>query len=133
MLFENTWNKISTWFKDRSERSKLINGFNNMSRIAFINGQAPTILKASSSRGYHLYKHEFSNWLSSGFRIQVLSGRQLCKDEITFIGQAILNDTSLVRRLIVLGWDTLEIHDNAGYYGCRWRLTDFANVSLLLN
>lgn len=133
MLFENTWSKITAWFKDRSERTKLINGFNEMARAAFIAGNAPTVLRASTSRGYYKYKHEFSSWFSSGFRIQVLSGRQLSKDEITTIGKYILRDNNLVRRLIVLGWDTLEIHDNGGNYGCRWCLTDYANVGLLLN
>lgn len=133
MLFENTWSKITSWFRDRSERARLINGFNQMARAAFVSGQAPTVLKASSSRGCSQYKHEFSSWLSSGFRIQVLSGRQLSKDEMVSIGMFILRDNSLVRRLIVLGWDTLEIHSDSGYYGCRWRLTDYANVGLLLN
>lgn len=133
MFFENTWNKITTWFKDRSERSKLIGSFNEMARAAFVAGNAPTVLKACSSRGCSQYKHEFSSWMSSGFRIQVLSGRQLSKDEMTAIGMFILSDNTLVRRMIVLGWDTLEIHSNVGCYGCRWKLTDYANIGLLLN
>lgn len=36
MFFENTWTKITTWFRDRSERQKLIRGFNEMSRESFI-------------------------------------------------------------------------------------------------
>lgn len=133
MLFENTWSKITSWFRDRSERAKLINGFNEMARAAFVSGAAPTILRASSSRGYSKYKHEFSSWLSSGFRIQVLSGRQLTKEEIVSIGDFILKDNTLVRRLIVLGWDTLEIHDNISHYGCQWQLTSYAKVGLYLN
>lgn len=31
MFFENTWNRITAWFRDRSERAKLIEGFNEMS------------------------------------------------------------------------------------------------------
>ena len=44
------------------------------------------------------------------------------------IGQAILSNTKLIRQLIVLGWDTLEIHDNCGRYGCRWCLTEYADI-----
>lgn len=50
-----------------------------------------------------------------------------------FIGQAILSDTILIRKLIVLGWDTLEVHDDSCCYGCRWCLTEFANIGLMLN
>lgn len=127
MFFENTWNKITAWFHDRSERAKLIAGFNEMSRESFVKGETPTVLKSSSSRGCSAYKHEFSTWFNSGFRIQALSGRQLSKNEMKLIGQIILSDTTLVRRLIVLGWDTLEVCDNTGGYGCRWSLIEYAN------
>ena len=127
MFFENTWNRITAWFHDRSERAKLIAGFNEMSRESFVRGETPTILKSSSSRGCSAYKHEFSTWFNSGFRIQALSGRQLSRKEMELIGQVILSDTTLVRRLVVLGWDTLEVCDNTGGYGCRWALIEFAD------
>jgi hypothetical protein len=41
------------------------------------------------------------------------------------IGKVILNDEILVRKLVVLGWDTLEIHGDEGTYGCRWQLKDY--------
>jgi len=128
MLFENTWNQITAWFHDRSERAKLVRSFNEMAKAAFVTGLAPTALKASMSRGVGAYRHEFSAWLNTGFRIQALSGRQLTKEEMMFIGQVVLGDTTLVRRLVVLGWDTLEVHDNCGHYGCRWKLIDYAEM-----
>lgn len=132
MFFENSWNKVVEWFKDRSERGKLVRNFNEMARTAFISGEAPTALKASISRGSSGYKHAFSAWLNTGFRIQALTGRALTKDEMEFIGRVVLSDEALVRRLIVLGWDTLEVHDNRGCYGCRWRLSDYAHIGALL-
>ncbi len=132
MVLENTWYKITAWFHERSERAKLISGFNDRARAAFITGEIPTALKASVSRGASEYKHEFSSWFNTGFRIQALSGHQLSKEETMLIGQAVLSDTTLVRRLIVLGWDTLEVHGKDNAYGCRWRLTDYANISLML-
>lgn len=128
MLFENTWNQIVGWFRDRSERSRLLRDFNENARQAFTSGHAPTALKASISRGESSYKHEFSAWMNTGFRIQALTGRELSKDEILFIGKVVLSNETLVRRLIVLGWDTLEIHGDCGCYGCRWRLTDYAQI-----
>lgn len=124
-MFANTWNNIITWFKDRSERAKLIRSFNESARNAFVAGVAPTLLKASISRGDRSYRHQFSNWLNSGFRIQAFTGKPLSKDEIIAIGNVILADDTLIRKLVVLGWDTLEIHGDKGLYGCKWQLKDF--------
>jgi hypothetical protein len=124
-MLENTWNRIIDWFRDRSERSQLIRSFNDSAKNAFIIGEAPTLLKAKISKGEQTFRHQFSNWLNTGFRIQAFSGRQLAKEEIKQIGEVILNDNVLVRRLIVLGWDTLEIHGDQGKYGLRWQLKDY--------
>ncbi len=132
MNIANIWNQIIEWFKDRSERNKIIREFNAAARNAFISGNAPTILKASISRGNKEYKHEFSTWLYSGFRIQALSGRALTKDEMKIIGLVILSDKILLRQLVALGWDTLEVHDNKGEYGLRWKMIDYINLGGLL-
>ena len=124
-MIENTWNRIIEWFNDRTERSKLIRSFNNSAREAFISGLAPTLLKANISKGERAYRHQFSDWLNTGFRIQAFTGRVLTKNELVYIGTVILNDSTLVRKLIVLGWDTLEIHGDAGAYGCRWQIKDY--------
>jgi hypothetical protein len=124
-MFENAWNSIIVWFHDRSERAKLVRSFNESAKISFISGIAPTLLKASISKGESSYKHQFSNWLNSGYRIQAFTGRILSKNELIHIGNVILDDSALVRRLIVLGFDTLEIHGDTGPYGCRWQLKDF--------
>jgi hypothetical protein len=124
-MLSNSWNNILDWFRDRSERSKLVRSFNESARNSFVGGIAPTLLKAKISKGESAYKHQFSNWLNSGYRIQAFTGRQLSKDELMHIGKVILNDEILVRKLIVLGYDTLEIHGDEGTYGCRWQLKDY--------
>jgi len=123
-MFSNTWNNILDWFRDRSDRSRLVRSFNESARNSFVSGVAPTLLKAKISKGESSYKHQFSNWLNTGFRIQAFTGRQLSRDELIYIGKVILNDETLVRKLVVLGWDTLEIHGDEGTYGCRWQLKD---------
>jgi len=124
-MFENTWNRIIDWFRDSTERSQLIRDFNKSAKNAFVLSEAPTLLKSSISKGESTYKHQFSHWFKTGFRIKAFSGRQLTKEEIIFIGAVILNDNILVRRLIVLGWDTLEIHGDEGAYGLKWQLKDY--------
>lgn len=123
-MLSNSWNNILDWFRDRSERSKLVRSFNESARNSFVGGIAPTLLKAKISKGESAYKHQFSNWLNTGYRIQAFTGRQLSKDELIHIGKVILNDEILVRKLVVLGWDTIEIHGDEGTYGCRWQLKD---------
>lgn len=132
MFLSNIWNNIVEWFSDCSERGKLVRSFNLSARDAFVRGTAPTLLKANISKGNREYRHQFSAWFNTGFRIQALTGRALSKDEMLFIGQTVLHDELLVRRLIALGWDTLEIHDDTGIYGCRWKLMDYANIGGLI-
>ena len=132
-MIVNTWNKIISWFRDRSERNKLVRSFNESAREAFVLGEAPAMLQASISRGDPSYKHEFSRWMYSGFRIKIFTGRLLSKDEMIFIGKTILSNEQLVRRLVVLGWDTLEIHGENAKYGCKWKLADHMETINLLN
>jgi hypothetical protein len=122
LIGENIWNNVREWFSDKNERTALIRSFNKSAKDAFIVGLAPTLLKASVSRGNSDFKHNYSKWMSSGFRIVVFSGRQLTKDEMKMIGSVILSDPQLVRKLVVLGWDTVELHGDQGSYGIQWRL-----------
>ncbi|HLS31882.1 MAG TPA: hypothetical protein VK021_13580 [Flavobacteriaceae bacterium] len=129
-MLENSWNNILDWFNNRSKRSSLVRSFNSSAKNAFISGNAPTLLKAKISKGNNLYKHQFSNWLNTGFRIQAFAGRQLSKSELIKIGEVVLSDEILVRRLVVLGWDTLEVHVDKGGYGVRFQLKDHITLSI---
>lgn len=132
MILENVWYKITTWFENCGERTRLIKSFNDNAKESFVRGETPTVLKASSSKGISKNRHPFSSWFNTGFRIQALSGRALTKNEMELIGKVILLDKTLVRKLIVLGWDTLEVHDDSSRYGCRWCLTDYANINMMI-
>lgn len=126
------WNRIIEWFGDFKERRKLINEFNTLSRRAFVNGEAETLLHASITKGNFNYKHSFSKFLAAGFRIKALSGRELLKSEMNFIGNIIIENEILVRKLISLGWDTLEVHDNIGKTGLQWQLENHAKIGGML-
>lgn len=91
-------------------------------------GLAPVLLEASISKGCSEYKHSFSSLIGSGFRIKAFSGRQLSKQEVINIGTVILANDMLVRRMVVLGWDTLEVHCDVGNYGCRWQLREYMMI-----
>jgi hypothetical protein len=129
------WNRLTVivdWFNDFSERRRLIRNFNLSAREAFISGMAPTLLESSISSGESTYRHVFSKFLAGGFRIKALSGHPLSRQEMLSIGSVVLGNQELVRKLISLGWDTLEVHDNAGFNGLKWKLYDHSGIGGIL-
>ena len=105
-MLANLLNNLRQWFSDRRERDELILTWNYKAKNSFINGVVPVLMKAQKSKGNPEWKHQFSK-LHHGFRIIVLSGTQLSRQEIVAIGETVISDNSLVRRLVVLGFDTL--------------------------
>lgn len=130
------WHKIievSEWFGDVMERYRLVKDFNRAGKNAFIHGIAPTLLEAKITKGEFSYKHAFSKWMGGGFRIKALSGRPLERNELIEIGKVVLENEELTRKMISLGWDTLEVHSNRGYKGAKWALKDYANIGGFLS
>ena len=113
-----------------SERRKLINEWNESARNAYISGSVPSLLEASVSVGNSAYRHEMSKWMISGFRIKAISGKPLTKEELISIGRIILNNNQLVRRIVILGWDTLEVYDATNKKGVQWAFKDFSCLKL---
>lgn len=124
---------IKEWFGEMSERYKLVRDFNKAAKYAFISGFAPTLLEAKITGGDSAFKHEFSKWLGSGFRIKAMSGKPLHNIELKEIGSVVLDNEELIRKLITLGWDTLEVHSNQGFNGLKWPLKDYAKLGGFLS
>ncbi|MGR7813783.1 hypothetical protein [Lacinutrix undariae] len=125
--------RISDWFGEAYDRYRLVKDFNKSAKLAFISGGASTLLEAKITRGESNYRHAFSKWMSGGFRIKSLSGKPLERHELIEIARIILDNEVLVRSLISLGWDTLEVHSKGGNIGLKWPLRDFANIGGHLN
>ena len=120
---------ILDWFSEFGERIKVIRSFNRSAKSSFIAGEARTLLQAKITRGQGGdYRQNFSKFLAGGFRIKALSGNPMKKSELIEIGRIILDNEQLVRKLISLGWDTLEVHDNKGILGIKWALKKYANI-----
>ncbi len=125
------WNKIIDvveWFGEMGERRRVVKSFNNASKRSFISGKAPTMLEAKITMGESEYAHAFSKFLTSGFRIKALAGRQLTNYEMTEIGKVIIDNKNFVRQLISLGWDTLYVYSDNGTNGLKWSLKAYANI-----
>lgn len=128
-VIQNFWNRIIEWFQDRQSRTALVRSFNRSAKEAFVQGVVPVIMEASIAKGEPRYRHQFSKIMEgSGFRIKAYSGRQLSKQEVMNIGAAILSNDILVRKMVVLGWDTLQIHCDVGNHGCQWQLHDYIMI-----
>ena len=112
------WYRIIEWFGEVKERYGLISDFNRAAKSSFIKGTAPTLLNAKITIG--------SN------RIKALSGEPLNKNELIEIGKVVLDNEELVRKLISLGWDTLEVQDVKGFHGVKWALKKYAKIGGLL-
>ena len=125
--------EITEWFGEMAERYRLVKDFNRAAKYSFIQGVAPALLEVKITRGESAYKHAFSKWMGGGFRIKALSGRPLEKSELIEIGRVVLDNEELTRKLITLGWDTLEVHSNMGFNGAKWALKDHANIGGFLN
>jgi len=122
------WERIGDWFNDFKERYSVIREFNRSARNAFIIGYAETLLEAKITIGSSNYRHAFSKWMAGGFRIKALSGRALNKQELLTIGDIVLRNDELVRKLVALGFDTLEIHDDTGVIGLKWELIRYTKI-----
>lgn len=122
----NVWNNISSWIQDVSDRNIVVREFNNTAKSAYINGLVPCQLKCELSRGNKAYKHSTSAWFKSGFRIVAMSNSLLSDDELNCIGLSLLANSKIVRMLITLGWDTLEVICDKGEVGLQWKLINFS-------
>ena len=124
---------IIDWFGEMRERLQLIRQFNKSAKETFIKGEAPTLLEAKITKGDSAFRHEFSKFRGGGFRIKALSGSPLKKSEIMEIGKIIIDNEELTRKLIALGWDTLEVHAERGKIGLKWALKKHAKFGGYLN
>lgn len=130
------WHKIINvydWFGELGERIKVVRDFNKAAKLSFISGQAPTLLQVKTTSGDSNYKHAFSKWMAAGFRVKALSGQPLPKSELIEIARVVLDNEELVRKLVALGWDTLEVHDNKGFQGVKFPLKEYARIGGFLN
>ena len=119
------WENIRGWFSDIKERYKFLRKWNNDAKDAYIAGVIPVLMEARTTIGTSEYRHEFSQWLAGGFRVKVLSGKPMSRDQLFEIGEFIISDDVLVRKLVSNGWDTLEVHDTAGFLGLKWQLKKY--------
>lgn len=122
-------NQIISWFSSQKEVNEIFSEFNRNAKEAFVSDMVPVFLMAEKSRGNKLYKHQFSNFLFHGFRIKILSGF-ISEDEIDILGTLVTSNKQLSHRLILCGFDTVEIVSVYGTILKDWRLTASLELSI---
>lgn len=127
-MIRGVWDRIVDWFSNTTERRELLRDFNRHAKEVYILGWTHTLIEARTSVGDIKYRHQFSKFMAGGFRIKAMSGVPLSREEQMQIGLVILSNEMLVRHLISLGWDTLEVHDSVGKQGLKWELRKFVNI-----
>ncbi len=120
----NITNDVTQWFSDLSSRQKMLKSFNDMAKAAYVSGVTHFMFKASITRGKSEYKHQFSNVLFSGLKILAFNNGRFSREDVMVIGLAILANRSLVRRMMLLGWDTLEICCDNSPVKYQWPIND---------
>jgi len=124
---DNKWSNMTTWFQDGLDRKSLVKKFNIAAKASFINGSVPALLKCSITKGFKPYKHSNSALFFTGIRIVAYTNSSLSELELNILGHTVLAEKRIVRLLVSLGWDTLEVGSDIGENGLRWKLIDFVN------
>ena len=110
------WQNIISWFGDKMEKQSLVSEFNRNAAFAWDSGAAPTLLKAKMTWGNSKNKHSFSDTFS-GFRINAMTGSYMSLEKCKIIGMIIKSDQVLLRKLIRVGFDTLEVFSETSSSG----------------
>ena len=126
------WDRILAWFNDVRDRRRFIDDFNNSAKIAFFQGAVDTLMKARITKGNVSFTHSFTKFAAGGFRIKVEAGRPLAKEELLVIGNTILDNQVLVRQMIYMGWDTLEVYNSDIVGGYQWQLMKYSGMGGVL-
>lgn len=127
---------INFFAKDAAARAKFINEFNANATMYFQSLMVDTLLEATICKGSddETFRHELSApKFVSGIVIQARAGANISVDDILLIGNIILSDQTLVRKMFVLHWDTLYIEDMRTERYLCWRIRDFLFFGGLLN
>jgi len=110
------WNNIISWFGDKFEKQSIVRQFNKSAANAWDTGDVPTLLKAKITWGNSENKHSFSDTFS-GFRILAMTGSYMSLEKCKVIGMIIMSDQVLLRKLMRVGFDTLEVFSDTSSDG----------------
>ena len=131
MSIKDFFNNLFNSLLDGSfERMRIINVMNKSFREYFYSGELDRLCKVSISQGDVDFAHEMSSiWFRSGFKISIENDADLIDREIIEISKYVLSNTSFIRQLMAMGFDTLIVTGTTGRKGRKFSLKGYANLN----
>ena len=131
MSIKDFFNNLFNSLLDGSfERMRIINVMNQSFGEYFYSGELDRLCKVSISQGDRDFAHEMSSlWFRSGFKISIENDANLLDSEIMEISKYVLSNTSFIRQLMAMGFDTLIVAGATGGKGRKFSLKGYANLN----
>lgn len=122
-------NLINSLLDGSFERVRIINQMNAAFKEYFMSGEYDRLCKVSISQGKMEFTHEMSSlWIRSGFKITVENDTGLKDSEMNELSSYITDNSTFVRQLMALGFDTLTIKGKTTGLTKNFALKNFANL-----
>lgn len=125
-FFKNLLNSI---LDGSFERGRIINAMNAGFRECFYSGTLNRLCKVSISSGDPDFTHEMSSMtFRSGFKIGIENDMDLQMSEVMDISKYVLANTTFIRQLMSMGFDTLIIQGMNCGRGRKFSLKAYAKL-----
>ena len=125
-LFSNLLNSL---LDGSFERVRIINAMNQSLKDYFYSGELNRLCKVSISQGDREFQHEMSSfWFRSRFKISIENDANLSNSEVNEISKYVLCNTSFIRQLMAMGFDTLVVAGANCGKGRKYSLKGYANL-----
>lgn len=126
-LFKNL---IDSLLSGSFERLKIVNAMNAAFKDYYLSGELQRLCKITITSGDIEYRHEMSSMVfRSGFKINIENDNGLKESEIIEISKYILSNTTFIRQLMSIGFDTLIIKGKTTLMGKKYALKQYANLN----
>lgn len=116
---------LKDWVRNGWERNQVINSFNTSAKHAYYSRQAMYLAKARTTFGNSEFKHSLSR-MRSGFTVKIYGAYDMNKSQASDIADAILNNGPMIRQLMAIGYDTIEIETEN--YRFQWDAQTYNNL-----
>lgn len=136
-MAQNIFSRISRFFNNlvdvvtqgSFQRTRLIQEFNGMFLEAYREGGTDRLCTVSTCYGNPDFRHEMSAvHFRSGFRISIENDDNLSKEDLMESASYVIEQISLIKQLMALGYDTLIVKGKNRLTGVQIPLKEIANL-----
>lgn len=110
------------------DRVRLIGEFNRVFNQAYLQSEINRKCSVTTSLGKPGFGHSMSDHFRSGFKITILNDDYLTETDLFEISGYVLESPGFVRKLMVVGYDTLIVKGKTATVGLQVPLKKFGNI-----